>query len=98
MNSNPTPETPNTLRTGSTSLTKRGKPQPPRRLKRPDVPLILTVPEAAETLRTTPDALRARLRRALVLGPDGSVTAPLAPGIVGVKMGSNTWRIRFSAT
>jgi len=73
------------------------KPNPYRHAERPGVPLMLTVPEAAETLRTTPDALRARLRRAQVVQPDGSVTAPLASGIVGLKMGANTWRIRFEA-
>ena len=62
------------------------------------VPVLLTVTEAAETLRTTPNGLRARLRRAQVRGKDGAVTAPLGPGIVGFKMGGNTWRVRFDAT
>lgn len=74
------------------------KPNPYQHAERPRVPLMLTIPEAAETLRTTPDALRARLRRAQVAQPDGSVSAPLAPGIVGLKMGANTWRIRFEST
>jgi len=64
----------------------------------PRVPLLLTVPEAAETLRTTPEGLRARLRRAQRLGSDGNITAPLGPGIVGIKVGANTWRVRFDAT
>lgn len=64
---------------------------------RPSVPLLLTVPEAAETLRTTPEGLRARLRRAQRLGSDGNITAPLGPGIVGIKVGANTWRVRFDA-
>jgi hypothetical protein len=55
------------------------------------------VPEAAETLRTTPEGLRARLRRAQRLGSDGNITAPLGPGIVGIKVGANTWRVRFDA-
>jgi hypothetical protein len=42
----------------------------------------------------TPNALRARLRRAQVAGADGAITAPLGPGIVGLKVGS-TWRVRF---
>ena len=68
------------------------RPNPYRHAERPGVPLMLTVSEAAETLRTTPDALRTRMRRAMVTQPDGSVTAPLAFGIVGPKMGVNTWR------
>jgi hypothetical protein len=74
----------------------RGK-NPYRHAERPDVPLMLTVPEAAETLRTTVEALRARLRRAQVAGPDGSITAKLGPGIVGMKVGANTWRVRFDS-
>jgi hypothetical protein len=58
---------------------------------------MLTVQEAAEVLRTSVEALRARCRRAQVAGADGSITAPLAPGIVAVKMGANSWRIRFDA-
>jgi hypothetical protein len=56
---------------------------------------MLTVPEAAETLRTTVEALRARLRRHAAVGPDGCVTSPLGPGIVGMKVGANTWRVRI---
>jgi hypothetical protein len=62
---------------------------------RPAAPLLQTVLEAAETLRTSAEALRARLRRAQVMGPDGTITAPLGPGIVGLKVGANTWRVRF---
>jgi len=51
--------------------------------------------EAAETLRTTVEALRARCRRAAVAGSDGEVTAPLGPGITAIKFGKNTWRVRF---
>jgi hypothetical protein len=54
---------------------------------------MLTVQEAAETLRTTVEALRARLRRHQVAGPDGNITAPLGAGVVGVKLGKNTWRV-----
>ena len=71
------------------------KPNPYRLAERPGVPLLLTVPEAAEMLRTTPDALRVRLRRAQVAGGDGSITAPLGPGFVGLKIGANTWRVRI---
>jgi hypothetical protein len=75
---------------------RRGRKKSPyRHAERPAAPLMMTVPEAAETLRTTVDALRARLRRAQVVGPDGSVTAPLGPGIVGMKVGANTWRVRI---
>jgi hypothetical protein len=55
-----------------------------------------TVAEAAVTLRTTEEALRARLRRAQVVGVDGSIAAQLGPGIVGIKFGT-TWRVRFDA-
>jgi len=71
------------------------KRNPYRHAERPGVPLMQTVPEAAETLRLTVEALRARLRRAQVVGPDGSITAPLRPGIVGIKVGANTWRVRI---
>jgi hypothetical protein len=71
------------------------KRNPYRHAERPGVPLMLTVPEAAETLRMTAEALRARLYRAQVVSPDGSVTAPLRPGIVGMKVGANTWRVRI---
>lgn len=76
---------------------KGRKRTPYRHIERPGIPLLLTVPEAAETLRMTVEALRARLRRAQVVGPDGNVTAPLRPGIVGVKVGANTWRVRFDS-
>lgn len=98
MSSNPT-ASPSQAPLATSTDRGRARAQPPtRRIERLGVPLMLTVPEAAETLRTTPDALRARLRRAQVVGSDGSVTATLAPGIVGMKMGSNTWRVRFAAT
>jgi hypothetical protein len=54
-----------------------------------------TVSEAADTLRISAEALRARLRRAQIVGADGAIIAPLAPGIVGLKLGANTWRVRF---
>jgi len=78
---------------------RRGRKRNPyRHAERPAVPLIQTVHEATETLREpTPEALRARLRRAQVVGPDGTTTAPLGPGIVGIKVGKNSWRIRFDA-
>lgn len=72
----------------------RGK-SPDRHFERPAAPLMMTVPEAAETLRTTVEGLRARLRRAQVAGPDGSITSPIGPGIVGMKVGANTWRVRI---
>lgn len=68
---------------------------PSRPTAQPGLPVLLTVAEAAGTLRTTVEALRARLRRAQVLAPDGSTIAPLGPGIVGIKLGANTWRVRF---
>jgi hypothetical protein len=70
------------------------RPNPYRHVELRDVPLLRTVQEAAAILRVTEEALRARLRRAQVIGPDGTITAPLAPGIVGVKVGTS-WRIRF---
>ena len=73
------------------------KRNPYRHAERPSVPLMLTVPEAAETLRTTVEALRARLRRHAAAGADGSVTSPLGPGIVGMKVGANTWRVRIDS-
>jgi hypothetical protein len=74
---------------------RRGRKRNPyRHTERAAVPLMLTVPEAAQALRTTEEALRARLRRAQVMGADGSITAPLGPGIVGIKLGA-TWRVRF---
>ena len=96
---NTTPPTaPPTPSTGAPAPPKhrrgRGK-NPYRRVERGTVPTMLTVPEAAETLRTTEEALRARLRRAQVVDADGNVTAPLGPGIVGMKVGTNTWRVRF---
>lgn len=63
----------------------------------PPVPRMLTLAEAADVLRLRPEALRARCRRAARKDASGNVTAPLAPGIVGVKMGANTWRVRFDA-
>jgi hypothetical protein len=75
---------------------RRGRKRNPyRHAERPAVPLMLTVQEAAETLRTTVEALRARLRRHQVADADGSITAPLGSGITGVKLGANTWRVRI---
>jgi hypothetical protein len=73
------------------------KRNPYRHAERPGVPLLLTVPEAAETLRTNPEALRARLRRNQVVGADGAITSPLGPGIAGLKVGA-TWLVRFEVT
>jgi len=73
---------------------KGRKRTPYRHIERPGVPLLLTVPEAAEALRTNPEALRARLRRSQLVGPDGAIIAPLGPGIVGLKLGA-TWRVRL---
>jgi hypothetical protein len=58
---------------------------------------MLDVREAADALRCSAEALRARCRRAQVVAADGSVTAPLAPGVLAFKMGANTWRVRFDA-
>lgn len=92
------PTTPTTSAAPPPPKHRRGRAKNPyRHAERPKAPLMMTVPEAAETLRTTVDALRARLRRAQVVGADGSVTAPLGPGIVGMKVGANTWRVRFDA-
>jgi hypothetical protein len=77
---------------------RRGRKRNPyRQPERAAGPFMQTVAEAAETLRTTEEALRARLRRAQVVGADGSITSPLAPGVVGIKFGANTWRVRFDA-
>jgi len=77
---------------------KGGKTRPlARPYERPAVPALLDVREAADALRCSAEALRARCRRAAVVDADGNVTAPLAPGIVAVKFGSNTWRVRFDA-
>jgi hypothetical protein len=61
----------------------------------PSPPLLLTVDEAAPRLGLTEDALRARLRRAATVNADGSISAPLLPGVVGVRMGAH-WRVRFA--
>lgn len=96
MSSTPDPATTNTEASSTpTSARRTRKRNPYRHAERSGIPLLLTVPEAAETLRMTVEALRARLRRAQVVGPDGNVTAPLRPGIVGVKVGANTWRVRI---
>jgi hypothetical protein len=58
-------------------------------------PVLLDTKEAADALRLSVEALRARCRRAAVVGPDGEVTAPLAPGVTAIKFGANTWRVRF---
>lgn len=104
MNSPPSPTDASTITEVSASREptpskhrRARKRNPYRHAERPAVPLMQTVPEAAETLRTTAEALRARLRRAQVVGPDGTITALLGPGIVGMKVGSNTWRVRFDA-
>ena len=77
---------------------RRGRKRNPyRQTERAAVPFMQTVAEAAQTLRTTEEALRARLRRAQVVAADGSITSPLAPGVVGIKFGANTWRVRFDA-
>lgn len=77
---------------------KGGKTRPlARPYERAAVPALLDVREAADALRCSVEALRARCRRAAVVDADGNVTAPLAPGIVAVKFGANTWRVRFDA-
>jgi len=65
-----------------------------RHVERPAAPLIQTLEEGAQTLRTTAEALRARLRRHQVIGVDGSVTSPIASGITGIKIGAH-WRVKF---
>ena len=57
---------------------------------------ILTIEQAAEQLQLTPEALRARCRRALRKAEDGTIVAPLMPGVAGVKLGEH-WRVRFDA-
>jgi hypothetical protein len=79
------------------SLPKRsGRRREPKPLSTSVIPALLTVAQAASVLSMTPNALRARLRRAQLAGADGAVTAPLGPGIVGLKVGS-TWRVRFDS-
>jgi len=73
-----------------------GRRREPKTWPPSTVPVLLTVAQAASVLSVTPNALRARLRRAQVAGADGAVTAPLGPGIVGLKVGS-TWRVRFDS-
>jgi len=58
-------------------------------------PIMLDTHEAADALRCSVPALRARCRRAARIAPDGSVTAPLAPGVTAIKFGRSTWRVRF---
>jgi hypothetical protein len=58
-------------------------------------PTLLDSREAADALRCSVEALRARCRRAAVKDADGNVSAPLAPGVVAVKFGRSTWRVRF---
>lgn len=73
----------------------RAQPRHDGSVARASFPLLLAVPQAAEALHTTEEALRARLRRAQAVDARGHVTAPLGPGIVGLKVGTNTWRVRF---
>jgi hypothetical protein len=55
-----------------------------------------TIEGAAEALHMTPEALRARCRRAARRkGKD--IVAELADGIVAIKFG-RSWRVRFPAT
>jgi len=99
--SNPTPATASAP--ASPPPARRRKGPPPGSPRRPlarsyepaHVPAMLSTREAADALRVTVEALRARCRRAAVVGPDGSVTAPLAPGVTAVKFGRNSWRVRF---
>lgn len=73
----------------------RGKTVPTHPYERPAMPVLMTIPEAADALRCSIAALRQRCRRAAVKGSDGNVVAQLAPGVVAVKFGRNTWRVRF---
>jgi len=58
--------------------------------------IYFTVEHAANVLDTTPEALRARCRRAARRkGKD--IVAELADGIVAIKFG-RTWRVRFADT
>jgi hypothetical protein len=74
---------------------KRERRPRPSEPTRPAVPLLLAIEDAARTLQLTPEALRARCRRAVERAADGTITAPLAPGVVAVKLGKH-WRIRFA--
>jgi hypothetical protein len=80
----------------ASSPKRTGRRREPKSWAPSTVPVLLTVAQAASVLSMTPNALRARLRRTQVAGADGAVTAPLGPGIVGLKVGS-TWRVRFDS-
>lgn len=80
----------------------REKAPRPKRGRNPHVepqlgpmPRMATLEEAAPVLRLSVKGLRMRCHRNKVVGPDGSVSAQIAPGIVAVKMGKNSWRVRF---
>jgi len=99
---NPTPATATADATASPPAKRpHGRPKGARGrpLARPHEPAapptILNLEEAANALRCTAQALRARCRRAAVVGPDGKVRSELAPGVVAFKFGRNTWRVRF---
>jgi hypothetical protein len=98
MSTTDTPNTsPSRTPAGTSPMPQSRKPRR-RPLARPyaplTVPILLDTNEAADVLRLTADALRMRCRRAAVVGPDGSVTAPLGAGILGIKLGA-VWRVRF---
>jgi hypothetical protein len=60
------------------------------------MPIYFTIDSAAEALHVSPEALRARCRRAARRkGKD--IVADLADGIVAIKFG-RTWRVRFPDT
>lgn len=55
----------------------------------------MTIDEAAEHLRLTPNALRKRCAKQ-ARKVDRDVVAQLGDGVVAVKFG-RTWRVRFAA-
>lgn len=63
-------------------------------IPRAPVPVWMSIEEAAPILGFTPDALRARCRRAFEALPGGTESAAILPGVFAVKAGS-LWRIRF---
>jgi hypothetical protein len=91
-----TPTTPSPNSKSTTHQARKPRKRPLARSYQPAAaPVLLDTKEAADALRLSAEALRARCRRAAVVAPDGSVSATLAPGIVAVKFGANTWRVRF---
>lgn len=61
----------------------------------PKIVRWITVEEASAFLQVSPEALRARLRRAARRAPDGGIEADV-DGMRGRKLGAS-WRITFGA-